>query len=191
MDINNDEYYIKQVLKGKTSEYAFLVDKYKNMVFNLALKITDNRENAEEVAQDVFIKAYQGLSGFQATSKFSTWIYSITYNHSISFLRKKQLNTCSMDDFGALFYETYGETDYQFANLDCIPPQYATKALENLDKPDQIVLTLYYQNASTVKEISDITGLSSANVKIRLFRGRKKLLYELKKIFKLEMADLL
>jgi RNA polymerase sigma factor (sigma-70 family) len=191
MNLNNDEYYIKEVLKGKSSEFAYLVEKYKDMVFTIASRISGNREDAEEIAQDVFVKAYQGLANFKASSKFSTWLYSIAYNHSISFIRKKHLDTCSIDNLGTSIQDTIGENDSQFIEMETIPTQYAIKALESLDKTDQIILTLFYQNESQVKEISKITGLTITNIKVRLFRGRKKLLGELHKIFKTELVDLL
>jgi len=191
MNLNCDEYYIKQVLEGKTSEFAYLVEKYKDMVFTIAVKISGNREDAEEIAQDVFVKAFKGLAGFKASSKFSTWLYAIGYNQSISFIRKKQLETSSLDYFGKSLHETYGEEDIQFSNMEDIPAKYTEKALECLDKPDQIILSLYYKNECPIKEISKITGYSDSNIKVRLFRGRKKILAELQRIFKSELVDLL
>jgi RNA polymerase sigma-70 factor (ECF subfamily) len=191
MSKNYDGYYIKLVLGGKTSEFSFLIDKYKEMVFTIALKISGNREDAEEIAQDVFVKAYQGLAGFRASSKFSTWLYSIAYNHSISFIRRKYLETIPLQTDTNPVQEAYGEDDPQFSQLDDIPAIYAQKALECLDKTDQIILTLFYKEECPVKEIAKITGLSIANIKVKLFRGRKKVLDELKKIFKTELVDLL
>jgi RNA polymerase sigma-70 factor (ECF subfamily) len=161
------------------------------MVFTIAVRITENREDAEEVAQDIFVKAYQGLASFKSNSKFSTWLYAIAYNQSISFIRKKHLATCSIDNLGTALHETLGEEDTQLSDLDGIPGHLAAKALECLEKNDQIILTLYYQDENPVKEISKITGLSVSNIKVKLFRARKKLLTELGKIFKTEMADLL
>lgn len=161
------------------------------MVFTLAYRITGNREDAEEIAQDTFVKAYQGLAGYKASSKFSTWLYAIAYNHSISFIRKKHLNTCSINNFDTKIYDTIGEEDSMLANLDNIPSDLALKAIQSLDELDKVIVTLYYQDECPVKEIAKITELSIANIKIRLFRGRKKILAELKRIFKTELVDLL
>lgn len=191
MSIFNDTYYINLVLKGNAGAYAILIDKYKDMVFSICVRITGNREDAEEVAQDVFVKAYQGLAGFRATSKFSTWLYKIAYNHSISFIRKKQPDTVSIESFGNVLHETIGDYDFLHSEIDKIPVQYTLKALEILDNTDQIILTLYYREDTQIKEIAKITGLSMSNVKVRLFRGRKKLLAELEKIFKTELVDLI
>ena len=191
MSLNSDQYYIKRVLEGNSSDFSNLIDKYKDMVFTIAVKISGNREDAEEIAQDVFVKAYQGLAGFRSSSKFSTWLYAIAYNQSVSFIRKRQLDTSSIHNYSTSLYETYGEEDSQYSLLEDIPAKYVEKVMESLDKTDQIILTLYYKKECQVKEISRITGLSVSNIKIKLFRGRKKILEELKKIFKTELVDLL
>jgi RNA polymerase sigma-70 factor (ECF subfamily) len=79
------------VLKGEQSAYTFLVEKHKNLVFSIVLKVLSSREDAEEVAQDVFLKAYQSLGSFEMKSKFSTWLYRIAYNAAISKTRKKKV----------------------------------------------------------------------------------------------------
>jgi RNA polymerase sigma-70 factor (ECF subfamily) len=191
MESNSDLYYIERILGGNTPEYAIIIDRYKNMVFNIARKIAGNTEDAEEIAQDIFVKAFQGLAGFRSSSKFSTWLYRIAYNQSISFIRKKQLDTQSIDDLDKFIYETHGEEDPLHEQMDDIPVEYTVQALEKLEKTDQIILTLYYKEELAVKDIADVVGLSASNIKVRLFRGRKRLMQELKKNFKNEMADLL
>ena len=78
----NDEYYIDLIINGDTNAFEVLVDRYKDMVFTLTLRILKNREEAEEAAQDTFMKTYKSLSRFKGDSKFSTWIYKIAYNTS-------------------------------------------------------------------------------------------------------------
>jgi len=94
----NDNEIISKVLAGDHPAYAGLVNRYQNYVFTLALRIVKNREDAEEVAQDVFIKAYKYLADFRGASKFTTWLYTIVNNTCISFLRKKKLNMYSLDN---------------------------------------------------------------------------------------------
>ena len=98
MDQKDDRYYISKVLEGDMQAFSYLVDKYKDMVFTLAFRILKNRENAEEVAQDSFVKVYQNLKKFKSKSKFSTWLYRIVYNTAISRVRVKQNPTMSIDD---------------------------------------------------------------------------------------------
>ena len=77
MTNQNDQLYITKVINGDANAFASLVDTYKNMVFSLAFKLTKNREEAEEITPDTFIKAYKNLSKFKGDSKFSTWLYRI------------------------------------------------------------------------------------------------------------------
>src|SRR5215216_596058 len=89
---------IAQVVKGEQQAYSMLVERYQNYVFTIVLRYVKGREDAEEVAQDVFIKAYRSLADFKGASKFSTWLYTITTTTSLSFLRKKQLEVHSLDN---------------------------------------------------------------------------------------------
>src|SRR5215217_5761204 len=89
---------ISQVLRGEYNTYATLVERYQNFVFTIVLRYVKGREDAEEVAQDVFIKAYRALADFKGNSKFSTWLYTITTTTCITFLRKKRLDIQSLDN---------------------------------------------------------------------------------------------
>ncbi len=93
-----DEQIINRVLNGDQSAFGLILDKYKNYVFTLVLRFTENREDAEEIAQDVFVKAYRSLADFRGDSKFSTWLFTITRTTCLSFLRKKKLDTLSLDN---------------------------------------------------------------------------------------------
>jgi len=84
-----EEEIISRILKGDQSAFSQLVERYKNYVFTLVLRFTENREDAEEIAQDVFVKAYRSLADFRGDSKFSTWLFTITRTTCLSFLRKE------------------------------------------------------------------------------------------------------
>ena len=99
MDKNADQIYIDKVLKGDANAYAHLINKYKDMTYTLAMKIVKNHEDAEEVAQDSFLKAYEKLDSFKGDSKFSTWLYTIVYRNSITKIRKKKVATSDIDDY--------------------------------------------------------------------------------------------
>ena len=90
MKEQDDIYHVQSVLAGNTAAFAVLVDRHKELAFNIALKIVRHREDAEEIAQDAFMKAYQSLRSFKGDSKFSTWLYRIVYNAAISHTRKRQ-----------------------------------------------------------------------------------------------------
>ena len=98
MNKTDDLYYVEAIRKGNVQVFSVLVEKYQNMVYSLALKLMKKPEEAEELAQDTFIKAYQKIDSYEGKSKFSTWLYSITYNACISELRKRRIEFASLDD---------------------------------------------------------------------------------------------
>ena len=97
MTNNNDQLYITKVINGDANAFAYLVDTYKNMVFSLAFKMTKNREEAEEISQDSFIKAYKNLKNFKGDSKFSTWLYRIAYHASLDAIKKNKNNNNTLE----------------------------------------------------------------------------------------------
>jgi len=184
MEFRNDTYYINQVLQGNVNAYSHLVEKYKRMAYTLALKLVQVPEDAEEIAQDGFIKAFQSLNNFKGESKFSTWLYKIIYHAAISKLRKKQMEIISMDDDQNRNFDVH-ETDHFLNQLTQEEQNTLVRtAIDRLPDDERALVTLYYLNECSVKEISGITGDSESNVKIKLFRTRKKLWELLKYRFK-------
>lgn len=179
MKYQDDNYYIDRVLAGDVSAYAVMVSKHKNLVFSIALKILNSREDAEEVAQDSFLKAYQSLKTFEKKSKFSTWLYRIVYNAAISKTRKKKLEFVSMDNY---VIHNYTEDDFSPVVEELTPEEQkimVERAMKILTDDESLLITLFYQGENSIEEISNITGLSMSNVKVRLHRIRKKLYGEL------------
>jgi RNA polymerase sigma-70 factor, ECF subfamily len=179
MKYQDDNHYIDRVLCGDVAAYSLLVAKHKNLVFSIALKILNNREDAEEVAQDCFLKVFQALKTFERKSKFSTWLYRIVYNASISKTRKKKPEFVPMDNY---VINNYSETDVASGIGDIDPELQKAmieKAMVRLTDDENLLITLFYKGEKSIEEISNITGLSMSNVKVRLHRIRKKLHDEL------------
>jgi RNA polymerase sigma-70 factor (ECF subfamily) len=175
MKYQEDNHYIDRVLSGDVAAYAMLVSKHKNLVFSIALKILNNHEDAEEVAQDCFLKAFQALKTFEKKSKFSTWLYRIVYNASISKTRKKKLEVVPMDSY---VIDNYTEEPVSPGMGEIDPEQQKVmieRAMERLSADDNLLITLFYKGENSIEDISNITGLSMSNVKVRLHRIRKKL----------------
>jgi len=191
MNTNTDQIYIDKVLQGETNAFAYLVNRYKNMVFTLALNIVKSREDAEEIGQDSFLKAFQQLHTFKGNSKFSTWLYTIVYRNAISMLRKKKIKTYDIDEF---IIENY-TTDCDFPQMESLKEKdqkkYVKKIIESLPEADAFLITLYYLNENSLEEIEEITGLTKSNIKVKLFRLRKKLYNELSLLLKEEIKELL
>ncbi|MBE9491282.1 MAG: sigma-70 family RNA polymerase sigma factor [Bacteroidetes bacterium] len=179
MSFQKDNYYVDKVLNGDINAYAILVNKHKDMVFTIANRIIRNREDAEEIAQDAFMKAFEHLKNFKKKAKFSTWIYRITYNASISRIRKKNPETISMDD------TTVDNFSFDENNLEILDkPEDEQKrlikiALNHLNEQDHLIITLFYLKEKSVEEISEITNLSKSNIKVKLHRIRNKIYKEL------------
>ena len=188
MEQKDDIYYIEKVLNGQTNNFSFIVEKYKDIVFSIALKVLRNREDAEEMAQESFIKAYKSLHTFKGNAKFSTWLYRITYNSCISEVRKKKLKFVSTDDVQV-------SDDVEEMNFDGIPEEnrskYIKAALEKLPEDDYTLILLFYFEEKSIEEICMITGLSESNAKVKLFRARKKLYSILNEMLKGEVHTIL
>lgn len=163
---------IEQIRKGNSNAFSALVTKYQNVVYSIALKVLRNREEAEEMAQEAFIKAFRSVHTFQGKSKFSTWLFTITYNTCISHIRKNKFRTTGMDHFQAIDEEE--EADFgEFQQEDRI--KYLESALKQLSEDEYLLIVLYYYEDQSVEEISHVTGLSESNVKVKLFRARNRL----------------
>jgi len=191
MDAKPDEYYIEQTLNSNVNAYSFLVEKYKHMVFTLTLRIVKNREEAEEVSQDVFVKAYKNLENFKGDSKFSTWIYKIAYYASLDVIKrnKRQVKT---DDIDSLYDGDLENVQDTLKDLhEKERKKVINEAILKLNEEERIILTLFYFEELSIKEISKVVNLSDDNIKVKLFRSRKKLASILKHVIEPRTIDLI
>tara|TARA_R110001583_G_scaffold25474_1_gene92125 strand:+ start:28 stop:609 length:582 start_codon:yes stop_codon:yes gene_type:complete len=189
MTITNDLYYINLIIEGNTNAFSILVDRYKDLVFSLALKMVKNREEAEEVSQDTFIKVFKSLRQFKGDSKFSTWIYKVTYNTCLDRLKmnKKFYNDVPIDEF----------TEHQVKTIDnaleAMELEERKQAIQDcmklLPAEDAFLLTLFYFEEQSLEEIAKVVGLTTNNVKVKLFRSRKKLTTILKERLEPEIIE--
>jgi len=175
MTHQNDQECIRAILDGEVQRYAVLVDRYKDLVYTVVLRMLKNTQDAEEIAQDVFVKAFEKLNTFQGKSKFSTWLYRIAYNKCLDTLSRKRRQPTTQA------YE-YNDTISE-ASVDSVIATIEAKELrsqlenciEQLAAEDAFLITLYYFEEKSVEEIREITGLSQSNIKVKLYRSRKKL----------------
>ena len=187
----SDTEIIKQVLGGNQQAYAVLVDRYQSYVFTLTLRFTKNREDAEEVSQDIFVKAYRSLSDFRGESKFSTWLYTIVNTTCITFLRKKKLQTHSLDD--EKVFEVADSVDSGFrANQveQKSRSNMVNNAIAMLSSDDAEIITLFYKAEQSLEEIGEILGLDPKTAKVRLHRARQRLKEKMETNFAEEVRDL-
>ena len=175
MTTNDDTILIEAINNGDTKAYAQLVDRYKDLVYTLALRMLKHREEAEEVAQDTFIKVFKSLHKFKGDSKFSTWIYKVAYNTCLDTIKKnkKHLNNVAIDEY------TFNKLDTIDNALDHIINEekrdLIKKCINKLPEDSSALLTLFYFEELSLEEISKIINVEANTVKVKLFRARKKL----------------
>ena len=186
-----DNEIISRVLRGEQNAYAELVSRYQSYVFTLVLRMVKTREDAEEVAQDVFVKAYRSLADFRGESKFSTWLYTIANTTSITFLRKKKLDVHSLDN--EKVFEVADRKDSGFranqveqkSRLNMV-----NQAIAMLSSDDAEIITLFYKAEQNLEEIARILGLEPNTAKVRLHRARGRLKEKMEKHFSEEVKNI-
>ncbi|WP_281540797.1 RNA polymerase sigma factor [Maribacter aestuarii] len=188
MSQNTDQPIIKLILAGDTKSYAKLITKYQHMVYNLALRLVGNKEDAEEVAQDTFLRAFNALADFKGESKFSTWLYRIAYHKGLDVIKKKrELKVSSIDSYPNL------DVIYLESSWDSLEGKEQKRtikeAMEDLDGDDAFLLTLFYFKELSLSEIAEIKSLQANTVKVKLFRARKRLASILKKKMEPEIIE--
>ncbi|MDR5589669.1 RNA polymerase sigma factor [Christiangramia sp. SM2212] len=189
MNTNTDQFLIDKVLQGDTNAFGELVDRYQNFVFTVAIRVLKVTEEAEEVAQDSFIKAYDSLSTFRGDSKFSTWLYRIVYHKSLDRIKmNKRHRTYEIID-----EITDDSLDHIENGLEFMLSEERTgiikKCIALLPEDDAAIISLYYFEEQSVKEISKVTDLTEDNIKIKLYRSRKKLFSLLEGYIKPEISS--
>ncbi|NEU09282.1 sigma-70 family RNA polymerase sigma factor [Flavihumibacter sp. R14] len=183
---------IKQVLAGNQGAYAELIRRHQRFVFTLALRFAKNREDAEEIAQDCFVKAYRSLNSFQQTAKFSTWLYTIVYTTSMTFLRKKRLETESIDSEGSLIQLENHTSDFRADQVEQKSKfAYLNMAISQLLPDDAAIITLFYKGEQSLEEVARTMGMETNTVKVKLHRARHRLKEKLEALLHHEVEELL
>ncbi|MHA7058206.1 RNA polymerase sigma factor [Aquimarina sp. M1] len=175
MNHQSDQYYIKQVLEGDTNAFSTLVQRYQGIVYTVAYRMIKNKEEAEEVSQDTFVKAYKSLVNYRGEAKFSTWLYTIAYRKSLDRIKKNKRFIATE------LIEEISEGEAGIINdalsylQDKERKQVISDSILKLPEEEAAIVTLYYFEEKSVKEIKEIIGLTEDNIKIKLYRSRKKL----------------
>lgn len=171
----DEKQLVKQILAGDTSAFGYFVDTYQDMAMTIAFRVCGNRQDAEDIVQDSFVKAFHNLHTFKSGSKFSTWFYSIVYNTSINAIRSAGHN---------VHYADYSETDIadlypDYDIFEQIEEQerlaMLNKALAMLPKDESVILTLFYLEENSIKDVAKMVGLTEVNIRVKLHRARKRM----------------
>ncbi len=189
MGQNSDQHLINRLKEGDKQAFISLIEQYKHMVYTLALRIIKNEEDAEEVSQDSFLKVYQSIGSFKGDSKLSTWIYRIAYHRSLDYLKKNKRKPQTTQ----LQWEEV--TNIQMAemtwdHMETMERQeIIQKALRHLPGEDGVILSLFYFESLSLKEISGVLNITVNSVKVKLHRSRKRLASILEKMMDRETVS--
>jgi RNA polymerase sigma-70 factor (ECF subfamily) len=166
---------IRKVLSGDSSAFGYFVDTYQDMAITIAYRVCGNMQDAEDIVQNAFVRTFHNLHTFKFESKFSTWFYRIVYNTAI---------TETKNPVHPVQYVDYNQMDMQdtYSDLDTIRQmeekeriELVNEALGKMSKEANVLLSLFYLEEQSVKDVSKITGLTESNVKVKLHRARKQL----------------
>lgn len=170
-----DEELVDQIQKTKNDLlFGVLYERYSNIVYNKCYGFTKTSAEAQDLAQDVFVKLYQKLSSFEGRSKFSTWMYSLTYNMCVDYVHKNVLKTVStadkeLEDLNYVQEETDDDSLFQMRE------ELLKKALENISPEDKMILLLKYQDDFSIKDIMAVLEINESAVKMRLKRAKARI----------------
>jgi RNA polymerase sigma factor (sigma-70 family) len=187
----SDREVIDLILKGDEKKYELLVNKYQRFAFTIALRYAKSREDAEELAQSAFVKAYLNLKDYRGDAKFSTWLYTIVSSLCLSFLRKKKLELQSLDNEAV-----FESADANESNLKADAIEQHSKisllnrAMNKLNPDDAKILTLFYKAEQSLEEIAQILHIEPNNAKVKLHRARQRLKETMEKHFAREVQEI-
>ena len=175
----SDDELVQRVQKGETRLYAQLVARYQDAVYGMARRFVRSRSDAEDLAQEAFLRAYRGLEGFKREARFSTWLYRITWNLCADWLRRHRGRAAvSMDDAREL---ADGAVNLEADAVDAEDRRAVRAALERLDERYRSVVTLLYYQKLSYEEIAEVLQCPLKTVETRLYRARKRLKASLQK----------
>ncbi len=166
----NEKQRVQQVLSGNTSAFGYFVETFQDMAITIAYRICGNMQDAEDVVQESYVKAFRNLHSFRADSKFSSWLYRIVYNTAVTHMRTK-IWYSEAEQIENVSYISNTNTAIDVENGE--QKAMVTAILDAMPSGDALLLTLFYLEDNAIKDIAKITGLNDSNVKVKLFRARK------------------
>jgi RNA polymerase sigma-70 factor (ECF subfamily) len=170
MDQKNEAEIVARVLKGDRQSYALLVDEYKSPIYNLAYRMTGNLEDADDLTQETFIRAYQYLWRYDTSKKFFTWLYTLALNLIRNHFKKNKYNKSSEELSANLLADKNPSPE-----TELIETQEISVYLLRLEDESRALLIMKFHQGLTFEEIAQITGKSISAVKMRIYRGLEKL----------------
>ena len=166
----DDRQLIARILDGHAEDFGYFLERYSQDAFAIVVRLVPQQEDAEELVQDAFVRAFNHLETFGGRSSFSTWVCRIAYTTAISWLRKRRMKYLSIDDQPQL---TDTEVDEVFDDESRI--EELRRAITLLKPDEQTLITLYYYDNRQLNDIAYILDVDSGTLATRLHRIRRKL----------------
>lgn len=190
----NDKDFINQLKSGTSSAYEQLIDEFQQKIFTTCLSFVPNKEDAEDIVQEVFIEVYKSIQNFKGDSKLSTWLYRITTNKCLEFIRKRNakkrfalFQMIKGDDIPldrTSFFTEFNHPGILLENKESIEQIF--KAINQLPDSQRVVFSLAKLDGKSYQEIVEITGKSMSSVESIMFRAKKSLQSQLENFYKNE-----
>jgi len=167
---------IARVQRGDHVAFTYVVEKYQSLAYNIARSIVHNSEDAEEVAQDAFVKIYRFIGQYNGESRFSSWLYKIVFNTALTKSNKTARDIARDDEMiKTQKYEVGSEGDDLGGLVYQDQKRIIEETLSRLPDEDRLIITLFYLGEKSIAEITEITTWKHSNCKVKLMRARKKL----------------
>ena len=176
-NFTDEELVFKIVATNNSQLFALLYDRYSKVVYNKCYGFSKNKQEAEDLTHDVFIRLFIKLKTFKGNSKFSTWLYSFTYNFCVNYVqrnahKKKEKNTIITDNIK----ENDISEEIDDTQLFELKAEKLEKILEIIDPAEKVILLMKYQDDMSIKEIQEVIGIGESAVKMRVKRAKEKVL---------------
>jgi RNA polymerase sigma-70 factor, ECF subfamily len=176
-DLSDEDLVKAIVLKNDTLLFEILYDRYDKLVYNKCRGFSKHDDEAEDLTQDIFLKLFVKLKTFKGKSKFSTWLYSFTYNHCVNYVNRstaKKIEKQSVDTDN-LKDEHYGSQEQDDADIQNLKVEKLKEALEKISPEEKMILLLKYQDSLSIKDLCGVLDIGESAVKMRLKRAKEKL----------------
>ncbi len=169
--MKTDEELVEKIKDGNIAAFEEIIIRYKAKIYKIIFSIIKDPQDAEDLVQEVFIKVYSSIRKFRGRSRFYTWLYRITVNVALNYLRKNKKNLEFIDDIGFSLKEK--EIEEHIWTQEVIKEIFSLA--NTLPKKEKLIFILKFQNGLSNKEISEVVGLSRDSVKANLYHALKKM----------------
>ena len=176
----SDEELVERIVKDNdTRFFEVLYDRYSNRVYHRCLRFVKSEVEAQDITHDIFIKLFMKLKTFAGNSKFSTWFFSLTYNHCLNYVNRDKKNTIDSIDVNTISDDIQDEVSDE--EIFSLTVERLNRALNIIDDGEKLILMMKYQDDLSVKEIMKVLSIGESAVKMRLSRAKQSLLKAYKK----------